>query len=118
MSTVVIKTKLKFKGSTESKSTKKRKSHTEENMPLDSSGNMGQGRTLGTGDKKNTSDQLLHLTEAQLKFEKKRRETELQKNKKVMIETPYRDRIESFNQKLSSVTEHNEIPRISAAGNG
>jgi hypothetical protein len=31
---------------------------------------------------------------------------------------PFRDRIEGFNNRLSRLTEHNDIPRISAAGNG
>lgn len=30
----------------------------------------------------------------------------------------FREKVEDFNNKLSKLTEHNDIPRISAAGNG
>lgn len=30
----------------------------------------------------------------------------------------HRERIEEFNEKLGQLTEHNDIPRVSAAGNG
>ena len=37
--------------------------------------------------------------------------------KKVLSKT-HRERIDEFNQYLSVLTEHNDIPRVSAAGNG
>lgn len=37
---------------------------------------------------------------------------------KAMAKQSYRERIESYNAKLSRMTEHNDIPKISAAGNG
>jgi protein FAM32A len=30
----------------------------------------------------------------------------------------HREKVETFNAKLGSLTEHNDIPRVSAAGNG
>ncbi|KAL7531113.1 hypothetical protein ACHAXR_003854 [Thalassiosira sp. AJA248-18] len=30
----------------------------------------------------------------------------------------HRERVEQFNEKLGQLTEHNDIPRVSAAGNG
>jgi protein FAM32A len=30
----------------------------------------------------------------------------------------HRERVDDLNEKLSTMTEHNDIPRISAAGNG
>ena len=57
------------------------------------------------------------LTETQ----KKQREKQAKLETKIMKDTlsvSYRDRIDAFNNKLASLTEHNDIPRISAAGNG
>jgi protein FAM32A len=63
------------------------------------------------------------MTEAQKRHRQKliEREKELlargKKGKEIEIKS-FRDRIEEFNSKLSTLTEHNDIPRISAAGNG
>ena len=63
------------------------------------------------------------MTEAQKRHRLKliEREKELlargKKGKEIEIKS-FRDRIEEFNSKLSTLTEHNDIPRISAAGNG
>ena len=63
------------------------------------------------------------MTEAQKRHRQKliEREKELlargKKGKEAEIKS-FRDRIEEFNSKLSTLTEHNDIPRISAAGNG
>lgn len=67
----------------------------------------------------NTADdeRQIHLTEAQKKFLKRRSEVESRVLKSITAKT-YRDRVEEFNQKLSTMTEHNDIPRVSAAGNG
>ena len=34
------------------------------------------------------------------------------------VSKSHRDRLDELNEKLASLTEHNDIPRISAAGNG
>jgi protein FAM32A len=57
------------------------------------------------------------LTSAQRKFELKRRERE-QQQVVSMIGKTHREKIDEFNEKLSKLTEHNDLPRISAAGNG
>ena len=57
------------------------------------------------------------LTESQLKHKRAREETELRQAKK-LVSSSYRERVEDFNARLSRMTEHNDIPRISAAGNG
>jgi protein FAM32A len=57
------------------------------------------------------------LTEAErksLKIKLEREKAELEK----IARKSHRERIEEFNEKLSSLTELNDIPRISAAGNG
>ncbi|CAB1118753.1 unnamed protein product [Ectocarpus sp. CCAP 1310/34] len=57
------------------------------------------------------------LTPAQRRFRKKQLERE---GKKIrgMVKQTHRERIENFNALLASMTEHNDIPRCSAAGNG
>lgn len=57
------------------------------------------------------------LTEAQ-KRHKVRMKTVEEREVKAVSSKSYRERIEEFNYKLSTTTEHNDIPRISAAGNG
>eukprot|EP00903_Cladosiphon_okamuranus_P011058 g10439.t1 len=57
------------------------------------------------------------LTPAQRRFREKQLERE---GKKIrgMVKQTHRERIENFNALLASMTEHNDIPRCSAAGNG
>jgi protein FAM32A len=57
------------------------------------------------------------LTEAQKRFKIKKLEREKEELKKLSARS-YRERIDEFNYKLSKLTEHNDIPRVSAAGNG
>ena len=57
------------------------------------------------------------LTDAQKRHIKKQRDAEAKEIEKA-VKTSYRERIENFNAKLSTLTEHNDIPRVSAAGNG
>jgi protein FAM32A len=59
----------------------------------------------------------LVLTDAQRRHREKKLLKE-QKEIKKMATSTYRDRMEQFNYKLSVMTEHNDIPRVSAAGNG
>lgn len=57
----------------------------------------------------------------------KRTLTESQQKRQLVVESrevekvakkSYRERIEEFNNSLATTTEHNDIPRVSAAGNG
>jgi protein FAM32A len=57
------------------------------------------------------------LTEAERKALKRKLEKERQDLEKVAAKS-HRERIEEFNEKLGNLTEHNDIPRVSAAGNG
>lgn len=63
------------------------------------------------------SSSTVQMTEAQRRFKEKQRQLEERQLRKVAAK-PYRERVEEFNEKLSKLTEHNDIPRISAAGNG
>jgi protein FAM32A len=57
------------------------------------------------------------LTEAERKALKRRLERERIDAEKT-AQMSHRERIEEFNTKLASLTELNDIPRVSAAGNG
>lgn len=92
---VVVKGKLNLKGS----GGKKRKAPESSAPPPSSSAAEG-----------------VRLTDAQLKHRRKT-EADSQQTKRVAGQS-YRERVETFNLKLSRQTEHNDIPRISAAGNG
>jgi protein FAM32A len=64
-----------------------------------------------------TDSALSDMTEAErksLKRQKERERLELEKAAK----KSHRERVDEFNEKLSTLTEHNDIPRVSAAGNG
>ena len=37
---------------------------------------------------------------------------------KDLTATTHREKVEKFNAKLATMSEHNDIPRVSAAGNG
>lgn len=99
---VVIKGKLSFKGSTKSKP---KQTNSLKNPP----------NAITPND--DPPKGVVVLTNAQLKHRERKLELET-RDKKKMVDIPYRDRIEAFNAKLSTMTEHNDIPRISAAGNG
>ncbi len=57
------------------------------------------------------------LTETQRRHIAKMKERE-KKNIKKLVSKSHRERIDEFNAYLSVLTEHNDIPRVSAAGNG
>mmetsp|Transcript_1703 Transcript_1703/g.4192 ORF Transcript_1703/g.4192 Transcript_1703/m.4192 type:complete len:117 (-) Transcript_1703:1130-1480(-) len=57
------------------------------------------------------------LTDAERKAIEKRKARQTEDNKKIASQS-HRDRIEQLNEKLSTMTELNDIPRVSAAGNG
>ena len=58
------------------------------------------------------------MTDAERKHKKKMDEILKNKVAKEMSQSSYRERVEAFNHKLATLTEHNDIPRVSAAGNG
>ena len=57
------------------------------------------------------------LTETQRRHIARQKERD-KKNIKNLVSKSHRERIDEFNQYLSVLTEHNDIPRVSAAGNG
>ena len=57
------------------------------------------------------------LTAAERRARKFIRERE-RKEMEQVVKYSHRQRVEQFNEKLGKLTEHNDIPRVSAAGNG
>jgi protein FAM32A len=114
----IISGKLKFK-SKNSSLLKKRKN--ENDMSSEVNGELKKQHIESNDfDKKNSADSesnSVHMTEAQKRFLKRKLELETKALKSVAQES-FRDRVEKFNLKLSKMTEHNDIPRVSAAGNG
>lgn len=116
---VVIKGKLKLKASLGTK----KAVHEVSNGKIVASGELSPSelrkRKLEEVDQSRVVElsREVHLTESQKKFKQKSIEREKSDAKKLST-TSYRDRIDNFNQKLSKLTEHNDIPRVSAAGNG
>lgn len=104
----VIGGKLKLKGSKSSK-------------PSDSSKKKNLKRADST--RKASTDETApdpssFLTETQKKHKKKMDDKLKNEIAKDLSAHSYRERVEAFNHKLSTLTEHNDIPRVSAAGNG
>jgi protein FAM32A len=115
----VIGGKLKFKGSSggSSSATKKRKT-TDDVVNKSSDTNVtSKSSSSGKSDESAEPTLELHLTEAQKRHKQRRIELERKEAKK-LVKSTYRDRVEQYNYKLSTMTEHNDIPRVSAAGNG
>lgn len=81
-----------------------------------------QGSSEGTAESSSNKASSKPVTEEYLTPSQKRhlqRKIEKEKEEaKKLSKTSFRDRVEIFNSKLASMTEHNDIPRISAAGNG
>jgi len=107
---VVVGGKLKLKGSGGSSggATKKRKA-TEDDVPAE------PAVSAASSSKAEPADTF--LTDAQRRHKQKKMALE-DKMSKELVQTSYRDRIEKFNNRLATATEHNDLPRISAAGNG
>ncbi|CAN0056974.1 unnamed protein product [Discosporangium mesarthrocarpum] len=68
---------------------------------------------------RNSGEDMLDkmLTPAQKKFREMQNRRENNQIKKIVAKT-HRERVEEFNAALAAKTEHNDIPRCSAAGNG
>ena len=116
---ILIGGKLKLKGAS-SGSTKKRKASEAESAGPSAEDKKPQsvdGASAKADSKSDSSKADSFLTEAQRRHKQKRLEQETRAAKH-LVQTTYRDRIEEFNLRLATTTEHNDIPRISAAGNG
>lgn len=113
---MVVGGKLKFKGS-QRKDKKTSKSESDKSAALPSSVSDQKTEMNVSISESGEKKSLLFMTDAQKIHKEKRKATE-EKELKKFIKTTHRDRIEKFNLMLGQMTEHNDIPRISAAGNG
>lgn len=121
---VVVKGKLKLKGSAPSAnsqaSSKVSKTQSTSSQSSADSSQLRKRKFEESNDSIETLEGLakeVHLTDAQKRFKQKQQERETAEAKK-LVGSSYRERINQFNEKLSKLTEHNDIPRVSAAGNG
>ena len=116
----VIGGKLKLKGIKSSISNNKKKNRSKSNDDDIEIGNNNEKITNNDNkDKKKDDDD--NDDDMLTKTERKHKEI----LKKKMLESisksddlGYRNRLNKFNEKLATQTEHNDIPRVSAAGNG
>ena len=116
MSTI-IRGKLKLKGSKDGSSKKKKTNESNQSESLSTATNTSSNILTNHAETYIKIDPEALLTESQKRFLKRKNEVEDRAIKTLKTQS-YRDRVESFNMKLSTMTEHNDIPRISAAGNG
>ena len=99
--------------SSSSKKKKKKKKKKKEKRGKDLEGDEGQGASSLD----DVFDEFEDMTESERRAAKRKREREM-KDLEIVAKKSHRERVEDFNTKLSTLTEHNDIPRISAAGNG
>lgn len=78
----------------------------------DSDGNID--RYPPSSDEVGSDDEYTEAERKAMKFKKHRQQKESEK----IASKSHRERVEALNEKLGSMTELNDIPRVSAAGNG
>jgi protein FAM32A len=111
--------KLSLKGEKKKKS-KKKSSKSKHSVGEDSPYANDAKKTSSMDEKQlnhSSSDEDEELTAAEKRsksFKQKRERKEMEK----IVSMSHRERVETFNAKLGELTEHNDIPRVSAAGNG
>lgn len=69
---------------------------------------------MSSSDEIEDDDELTDAEKKALKFKKHRQKEESIK----IAKKSHRERVEDLNEKLGQMTELNDIPRVSAAGNG
>lgn len=98
---------LSFKGQSSKKKKKKKSKHSIKSKE--------QQKAMVPVDDDTNHDTT--LTDAERKAQRRRKEREEIELRKAAGKS-HRERVEEFNEKLASQTELNDIPRVSAAGNG
>mmetsp|Transcript_16221 Transcript_16221/g.33337 ORF Transcript_16221/g.33337 Transcript_16221/m.33337 type:complete len:129 (+) Transcript_16221:83-469(+) len=76
--------------------------------------NRAEEEFLSSSDEIEDDDELTDAEKKALKFKKHRQKEESIK----IAKKSHRERVEDLNEKLGQMTELNDIPRVSAAGNG
>lgn len=102
-------------GSLKLKGAKKKKKKTKHSKAEETgTKNMATSSNSEVASPEDSDDDLTMAEKQSLKRKKERETIELEK----IAKQSHRERIEEFNEKLGSLTELNDIPRVSAAGNG
>mmetsp|Transcript_4927 Transcript_4927/g.10409 ORF Transcript_4927/g.10409 Transcript_4927/m.10409 type:complete len:109 (-) Transcript_4927:123-449(-) len=102
--------KLNLKGGARKKKRSSKKKRRSGGDVIDPSG----GGSAADGSATGEEDGLTDAERRALKFKQAAERRDLEK----VGERSHRERVEAFNSHLSTLTEHNDIPRVSAAGNG
>ena len=107
---------LSFKGDNKKKSSKKKKkSKSKHSLDADKKQRAkGDEALLKRSEDYDDDDDMTDAERKALKYKLEREKQECEK----VAQKSHRERIEEFNEKLGNLTEHNDIPRVSAAGNG
>jgi protein FAM32A len=116
--------KLSFKG--DKKSSKKKSSKSKHKLCSPEHSNAkttdSKGRHSGDDELERQSEPPNHDSDEELTAaEKRSRKFKADQAKREMekvVKLSHRERVEQFNEKLGQLTELNDIPRVSAAGNG
>mmetsp|Transcript_15230 Transcript_15230/g.42152 ORF Transcript_15230/g.42152 Transcript_15230/m.42152 type:complete len:112 (+) Transcript_15230:119-454(+) len=102
---------LSFKGQKKAKKKKSKSKHKTDKSPP-AQQQKEQDQAASTAD--NYHDELTPAERKALVRKKEREQKDLEK----LAQKSHRENIEEYNEKLGNLTEHNDIPRVSAAGNG
>ena len=121
---LVVGGKLKLKGSNGSSSKRDKTSTTSSSLEKSTHKDSQETASQPTQQQEQSETKQItasrageYLTTAQKRHLQKKIEREELEAKK-LSKTSFRERVDIFNDRLSQMTEHNDIPRISAAGNG
>ena len=106
---------LAFKGDTK-KSKKKSKLSKHKKVNKETVVNRKQEEAVAASTVENELEEP-DMTEAERRALKRKQERQRQDNEKIAKKS-HRERVEELNEHLGSLTELNDIPRVSAAGNG
>eukprot|EP01035_Chromulina_nebulosa_P018808 gene18808-24578_t len=120
---IVISSKLKIKGLTNTPKKRKLDSQADSKIDYQKDNKLDSRIDSQLDDKVDSKvdskedDLYAGLTEVQRKHKLRLLENQ-RKNIDSIVRKSYRDRIDEYNNKLSTMTEHNDVPKVSAAGNG
>ena len=126
MSGSVVGGKLKFKGgggggsgSKDGKAVAKKPilEKTSSTSSSSSSSTTSSSNNAASSNSTSNSSSKQYLTEAEIKHREKRAKADAKEAAKKAKQS-YTERLDSYNKYLSKLPAHNDIPKISAAGNG
>eukprot|EP00568_Trieres_chinensis_P008343 CAMPEP_0183292768 /NCGR_PEP_ID=MMETSP0160_2-20130417/1709_1 /TAXON_ID=2839 ORGANISM="Odontella Sinensis, Strain Grunow 1884" /NCGR_SAMPLE_ID=MMETSP0160_2 /ASSEMBLY_ACC=CAM_ASM_000250 /LENGTH=111 /DNA_ID=CAMNT_0025453775 /DNA_START=111 /DNA_END=446 /DNA_ORIENTATION=+ len=105
--------KLSFKGEKKRKKAKK-KSQSSKHHSAEKGTEKRRDENPDASHDRDSEDEMTEAERRAMKFKLERERKDLEK----IAQQSHRERVEGFSEKLGNLTEHNDIPRVSAAGNG